>query len=81
MSAWEALDALLTTDPRDSGCEETWALVHVYAEIVTEGNDPDAQLPGITAHLQACGPCAEDYRGLLNALISMRDRNDGRSGG
>jgi len=26
--------------------------------------------PGIAAHLRACGPCTEDYRGLLLAASS-----------
>lgn len=67
-NSWKALDALLRTDPRDRGCEETWRLIDVYAEIVLRGGDPEHDLPGITAHLSSCDPCAEDYRGLLHAM-------------
>lgn len=68
MSAWDTLEELLATDPRDAGCSETFELIHRYAEIVVRGGDPEREMPGITAHLAACGPCAEDYQGLLQAV-------------
>jgi selenophosphate synthetase-related protein len=64
------LGRLLRTDPRDVGCDEAWALVHVYAELVAAGADPEEQFPGVTAHLAQCGPCAEDFQGLL---LQLRD--------
>ncbi|GAB2579618.1 hypothetical protein [Microlunatus antarcticus] len=68
------LRALLTTDPRDAGCEETWHLIDVYAELVLAGNDPDHTLPGITAHLESCDPCGEDYRGLLSLMRTASEQ-------
>jgi hypothetical protein len=68
VTAESALSRFLRTDPRDVGCDEAWRVVHVYAEIVEAGLDPEARFPGVTAHLDACGPCAEDFRGLLDAL-------------
>ncbi len=60
--------AFLTTNPQDVGCEETWELVHLYAELVWEGENPEIRFPGVTAHLASCGPCDEDFHGLLAAL-------------
>ena len=68
MSLYDALLEQLRTDPRDVGCAETFELIDAYAEIVLAGDDPDAKMPGITLHLAQCGPCAEDYLGLLAAL-------------
>jgi hypothetical protein len=68
MSAWTALDRFLSTDPRDVGCDEAMAILHVYAELVATGQDAGARLPGVAAHLAACGPCAEDLDGLLAAV-------------
>jgi hypothetical protein len=34
---------------------------------------PELDDPGVAAHLLACGPCAEDYEGLLAA--ARADRN------
>lgn len=68
MSTADALGRLLATDPRDVGCDGAWELIHVYAELVTGGDDPEQRFPGVTAHLAACGPCSDDFLGLLAAL-------------
>jgi hypothetical protein len=67
MNGWQRLQRFLETDPRDAGCEEAMAALHVYVELVLCGADPDKQLPGIAAHLRSCGPCNEDFEGLLTA--------------
>ena len=70
------LARFLLTDPRDVGCDEAWRLIHVYAELVAVGDDPETRFPGVTVHLSACGPCAEDFQGLL---FQLRDgAADGR---
>ena len=40
---------------------EAW-LEDPYLTVV--GRDPAETYPGIAAHLAACGPCGEDFRGL-----------------
>ena len=72
---WDGLRTLLETDPRDAGCDETWRLIDVYAELVLSGADPEHLLPGITVHLDSCDPCAEDYRGLLAFMRSAADQH------
>lgn len=69
MTGSDALDRFLDTDPRDVGCEQALTLLHIYVELVVA--DPVAaaeQYPGVAAHLGACGPCAEDFEGLLAAV-------------
>ena len=66
-SGWEKLDRFLTADPRDVGCDEAMAVLHVFVELAATGQDPARRLPGVAAHLAACGQCAEDFRGLLAA--------------
>lgn len=68
MSLRDRLAALLATDPVDAGCAMTLELLHVYAEVVLAGGDPEQRMPGITVHLDQCAPCGEDYAGLLAAL-------------
>jgi len=68
MKRWPALEQFLATDPRDVGCDGAMAVLHVYADIVAAGEDPEVLHPGVTAHLRACGPCAEDLQGLLEAI-------------
>jgi hypothetical protein len=68
MNGWPALDRFLQTDPRDVGCEHAMEMLHVYAELVAAGAQAEQRYPGIAAHLRACGPCSEDFEGLLAAL-------------
>jgi hypothetical protein len=37
VSGWEMLDRFLTTDPRDVGCDEAMAVLHVYVELAAAG--------------------------------------------
>jgi hypothetical protein len=68
MNGWSALDRFLRTDPRDVGCAEAMEMLHVYAELVASGEPAEQRYPGIAAHLHACGPCGEDFEGLLAAI-------------
>ena len=68
MSDWTVLDRFLRTDPRDVGCERAMQILHVYVELVASGRDAAERLPGVAAHLAACGPCSEDFHGLLAAV-------------
>lgn len=69
MSGLSKLRGFLRTDPDDAGCGYTVALLHVYVERQLASGDAGHAYPGIAAHLATCGPCREDYRGLL-ALLS-----------
>ena len=68
MSDFEALDRFLQTDPRDVGCDQAMAVLHIYVELVAAGEDAASRYPGVAAHLLACGPCSEDFAGLLLAI-------------
>ena len=68
MNGWSALDRFLRTDPRDVGCAEAMRMLHVYADLVASGAAAEKQYPGIAAHFRACGPCADDFAGLLAAV-------------
>ena len=70
MSELGRLDRFLRTDPRDVGCDEAMAILHVYVDLVAAGEDPAGRYPGVAAHLLACGPCGEDFSGLLLAVTS-----------
>lgn len=69
MSDWSELDAFLQTDPADVGCDEAMRILHVYVDLVASGADAAARYPGVASHLHQCGPCSEDFEGLL-ALVT-----------
>ena len=71
MNGWSALERFLQTDPRDVGCDQVVRILHVYVELVLDdesGAEAARRYPGVAAHLLSCGPCAEDYQGLLLAV-------------
>ena len=68
MNGWLALDDFLRTDPRDVGCDRAMKMLHMYTELTAAGAPAEQRYPGIAAHLRACGPCGEDFKGPLAAL-------------
>ena len=68
MKPQTALDRFLQTDPEDVGCDEAMEYLHVYVELVAVDAGAQERYPGIAAHLKACGPCSEDFTGLLAAI-------------
>lgn len=68
MTRWPELERFLRTDPKDVGCDGAMAALHVYADMMAGGEDPELVYPGVSAHLRACGPCAEDLHGLIEAI-------------
>jgi hypothetical protein len=60
-----ALDRFLQTDPADVGCAQAIEMLHVYVELAAAGERPELRHPGAAAHLRACGPCGDDYDGLV----------------
>jgi hypothetical protein len=70
MTGRAALEQFLTTDPSDTGCGQAMEFLHVYVELAAEDADAAARYPEVAAHLRACGPCAEDFEGLLAAVRS-----------
>jgi|HubBroStandDraft_3_1064219.scaffolds.fasta_scaffold115003_2 hypothetical protein len=73
MNDWPALDDFLRTDPQDVGCDRAMEMLHVYVELVAAGVPAEQRYPGIAAHLRACGPCGEDFAGLLAAVRGEAD--------
>jgi len=70
MNEREMLDRFLRTDPRDVGCTEAISVLHVYVDLIVAGRDAAGRYPGVAAHLAACGPCGDDFAGLLAAVTS-----------
>jgi hypothetical protein len=67
MNGWSALDRFPRTDPRDVGCEQAMEMLSIYVELVAIDAPAEQRYPGIAAHFRSCGPCGEDFEGLLAA--------------
>ena len=69
MSSWEALESLLAHRSTRRRLRPDVEAIHTHAQIVVDGGDPELTMPrDHRRHLATCGPCAEDYLGLLAAL-------------
>jgi hypothetical protein len=68
MNQQSALDRFLLTDPQDVGCEQAMEILHIYVELVAADAAAEERYPGVATHLRECGPCAEDFTGLLAAI-------------
>jgi len=70
VSGWQAFGEFLRTDPRDVGCERATEVLDIYVDVVIAYGAEAAgrRFPGVAAHLRACGPCGEDFDGLLAAV-------------
>jgi hypothetical protein len=79
MTDWPELEEFLRTDPRDVGCDQALRILHVYVDLVlSQTAGPAAsRYPGVAAHLLACGPCADDYDGLL--IVASGSAGDGHA--
>jgi RNA polymerase sigma-70 factor, ECF subfamily len=67
------LHRFLHTDPADVGCDEALRLLHVYVDqFHADRTAAQDRYPGIVAHLEACGPCGDDFSGLLTAVSGAR---------
>jgi hypothetical protein len=71
MNRETALHRFLETDPDDVGCEQAMEVLHIYVEVVAADAAASERYPGIAAHLRACGPCSEDFDGLLAAIVDQ----------
>lgn len=63
------------SDPEVS-CERCFELLDQYVELELAGEDADARLPGMRAHLEGCPACREDHESLRE-LVAATDRESG----
>jgi hypothetical protein len=56
-------------------CEQCFAELDRYVELVVADEDADERVPGMHAHLDGCPACAEDFRSLRD-LVAGRGEAD-----
>jgi len=65
----QALDRLLGSGEPELGCDECFARLDRYVELELAGEDADAVIPGLRAHLASCPACREEHDSL-RALVA-----------
>jgi predicted anti-sigma-YlaC factor YlaD len=64
----QAIGRLLGPAEPEVGCEACFAELDRYVELELAGEDADAAVPGLRAHLEGCPACREEYESL-RALV------------
>ena len=49
-------------------CDVCFALLDEYVDLELAGEDADARLPGLHAHLEGCPACREEHDSLLELV-------------
>ncbi|MFL5872350.1 MAG: hypothetical protein ACJ75T_02600 [Solirubrobacterales bacterium] len=64
----ELLGRMLGPDAPELTCEQCFAELDRYVELVVAGEPADERIPGMRAHLQGCPACAEDFHSLRDLV-------------
>ena len=70
----QVVRAVLGPDAPELGCDECFDQLDRYVEAELEGRDPEAAVPGMTAHLSGCPACREDHESLVAMVSAERDQ-------
>jgi len=65
---------LLGPSEAEVSCERCFELLDQYVELELAGENADARLPGMRAHLRGCPACGEDHESLRE-LVAAADRD------
>jgi hypothetical protein len=68
----QALARLLGPAEPEVGCEVCFEELDRYVELELDGENADAAIPGLRAHLDGCPACREEHESLL-ALVGGED--------
>lgn len=66
------LRRLLGPSDPELTCDQCFELLDVYVEAEIVGDEADARVPGMRAHLEGCPACAEEHDSLRD-LLSARE--------
>ena len=68
----DLLGRLLGPAEPELGCDECFAHLDRYVELRLAGEDADAAVPGMRAHLDGCPACADEHDSLLALAAGER---------
>jgi hypothetical protein len=63
--------AIAGTQSHEIGCDDCFAQLDAFAELVLAGKDAAAALPLVQEHLLHCRDCREEFEALLDALRAL----------
>lgn len=73
------LRAVAMTEEKEFSCDEVYALVDQFAEMVKRGEDASHLMPLVQKHLDMCPDCREEYETLLQMMETPTNDENRRS--
>lgn len=70
MNDREITRRLLGPSGPELGCDACFEQLDRYVEVELAGEDADAAVPGMAAHLEGCPACSEEHDSLVALLRS-----------
>ena len=67
------IDGILGPKGPELGCDACFDLLDEFVELELQGEDAEAEVPGMRAHLEGCPACREEHESL-RALLAAEDR-------
>ena len=67
-SILKMLAMLEKTEEVEYTCDDAYAVLDVYTDMLDRGDDPAKLLPLVEKHLEMCGNCREEFEALRIAL-------------
>lgn len=65
------VEALLGPEGPELTCDECFAELDRYVELELRGDNANAAVPGMRAHLEGCTACGEDHKSLRALLEAV----------
>jgi anti-sigma factor RsiW len=66
------IERILGPKGPELGCDACFELLDRYVELELAGDDAEAAVPGMQAHLEGCPACREEHQSL-RALVASED--------
>jgi hypothetical protein len=70
----QALERLLGPTEPEVGCDACFEELDRYVELELAGEDANAAVPGLRAHLDGCPACREEHDSLYAFIAENRTR-------
>ena len=67
----KVLKTLSITQPEEMTCNECFAEIDQYVDMLREGSSPSEVMPLVKHHITLCPPCKEEFEALLVALEAI----------
>jgi hypothetical protein len=66
------IERILGPKGPELGCDACFEMLDRYVELELAGDDAEAAVPGMLAHLEGCPACREEHESL-RALVASED--------